>query len=99
MVMLFMVKEAREQLLKKGRVFTFRVYAHKTGRDWATDRRCGKKIADINIRFERKVDTAVDLKPYVEYSGFQIWGDWVHVIKSRNKGNLVKGFLYEVTTI
>ena len=99
MVLLFMVKEAREQLLKEGRVFTFRKKPHKTGRDWATDRRGGKKIADINIRLEKEVKTCADLKPYVEYSGFQLWSDWIRVIISRSKSKLVEGFLYEVTKI
>lgn len=53
MVTIFQVKEARDQLLNKGLVITFRAYNEKLnlGKDWATDKRCGKKSATSTNHF------------------------------------------------
>ncbi len=50
MVISFSVKEARDQLMNKGVVYTFRWKKRKkTGKDWANAKRGTKKIADVFI--------------------------------------------------
>ena len=96
MVMIFANENARTQLLKHGVVVTFRVKKHKEGKDWATDRRCGKKIANINVAYLEIVEGVIPLARNVELSGFlHVW-DWVEAIKSFHKLNLVRGYLYKV---
>lgn len=98
MVMIFQVQEAREQLLKKGLVFTFRKHLRKTGKDWATDKRCGKKIADINVRYVERIDFPSELDPYAGESGFQSLEDWLKAIRKKYPEEL-SGFLYHVTLL
>lgn len=98
MVMIFQVQEAREQLLKKGRVFTFRAKnRHKLGRDWATDHRGGRKIANINVKLVAKVTCPEMLWPYAYASGFESLDAWV--AKITEKYREVNGNVYEVTLL
>lgn len=92
MVMMFQVKEAREQLLNKGFVITFRAYKEnqKLEKDWATDKRCGKKICNIHISLlenclgENLTEVSY-LNPYVPYSGFNSLEDWIQAIHNIDK--------------
>ena len=92
MVTIFQVKEAREQLLNKGIVISFRAYKEnlKLGNDWATDKRCGKKICNIHKSllencFGENLTEVSDLKPYVPYSGFKSLEDWITAIHNIDK--------------
>jgi hypothetical protein len=99
MVMLFMDEHARNQLLMKGEVVTFRRYAHKEGRDWATDKRRGKKICDVEVKLVGEVEKAEDLIPYVDKSGFKNLWDWVAAIRKFIGKGQFKGYLYHVKKI
>jgi|CryGeyStandDraft_6_1057127.scaffolds.fasta_scaffold318686_1 hypothetical protein len=99
MVMLFMDENARKQLLEKGEVVTFRQYAHGEGRDWATDRRRGKKICDIDVKLLGEVNKIADLSPYVDKSGFISLWDWVVAIRKFIGKGEFKGYLFHVKKI
>jgi hypothetical protein len=98
--MIFANEKARRQLLEKGVVYTFRVHRHTEGRDWATDRRRGKKICDINVEFIKKVDFKEELMPYVDESGFEHRWDWLSAIRRLNpKMKKIEAYLYKVTKL
>jgi hypothetical protein len=99
MVMIFMVPEARQQLLEKGIVYTFRTKKHKEGKDWATDKRCGKKIADINVKLELNVECPYELEPYADRSGFKNVEDWWQRILDKYGPEPTPGFLYKATRL
>jgi len=70
MPIIFMNEKARKQLLENGIAYTLRQHARKTkGKDWATDKRGGKKIADVYIKLERRASIC-DLMPFIGQSGF-----------------------------
>ena len=98
MVMLFENEKSRQQLLTKGEVFTFRVKQHKEGKDWATDKRLGKKIADINVVSYGKVKLEdLDTPSILELSGFANMIGWTTAIIMFNKGIAPEsGYLYYV---
>ncbi|GAH52752.1 unnamed protein product [marine sediment metagenome] len=81
MVMIFAHPQVRDYLLEHGLVYTFRKHHPKTadgvrlqtGKDWATDKRCGKKIADILVTPIEPIDSlnmGQVLTKYVRESGF-----------------------------
>lgn len=88
--MIFSSEKARKHLLEKDFVLTFRTL-HPTGRrlgkDWATDKRCGKKIADILVFSEYRSfrPSPSSLALYVAYSGFDSVDEWIEEIKRLNK--------------
>jgi hypothetical protein len=93
MVMIFAVKEAREQLLNKGVVITFRAYRENHEnlgkKDWATDKRCGKKICDIYVALlencaGENMTSVGDLAPYLPLSGFKCMAEWDEAINLVN---------------
>ena len=96
MVMLFMNEHVRSQLLQHGEVVTFRRRRHREGGDWATDRRCGKKICSIEVEFLCEVNKVEDLAPYVEKSGFPHLWDWVAAIRKFIDEDKFRGYLYHV---
>ena len=99
MVMIFSLKKVREYLLTNGRVYTFRLKEHKTGPDWITDRRGGKKIADVLVHYAKRV-YPLDLLPWVNQSGFENLGEWIATIFEVNKIEMQPtpyGYLHEVT--
>jgi len=100
-VISFSVPEARNQLLENGIVFTFRwTQRKKTGRNWANEKRGGKKIANVFIDEPRLIETVSDLDIYVPLSGFTTRQEWVKVIESmKNIPRDWRGFLYKVTLI
>lgn len=95
-MIIFSNHKARERLLKKGIVYTFRVRRRrKLGRDWATDRYGGKKICNVMV-FEVGSYAPKQLYPFVKESGFNSLDEWVEEIKSLNDGLPETGWLYLV---
>lgn len=79
MVMIFQSEKARKQLMGKGFVFTIRRPERKCGKDWATNKRGGKKITDIAIF---TIDDSFSLTEqflalYVVHSGFTSAKEWI----------------------
>ena len=101
MVISFSVKEARDQLLNKGEVYTFRWKKRKaTGKNWANGGRGTKKIADVFIDEPRLIETVSDLDLYVSKSGFKERKEWFYVIMSMGLNYKIHGFigyLYKVS--
>ena len=110
MVMIFNHPLVRAYLLEHGLVYTFRKRHQKTadgirpqtGKDWATNKRCGKKIANINITPITPMRTRRSLYPYIKCSGFY-HGDvdegleaWVDAIKDLNSDKIPEGWIYKV---
>jgi hypothetical protein len=97
MVMIFASREAREHLLKKGHVYTFRTKRHREGRDWIADGRGRPKICNVQVELVKEVNGVNDLAEFVDDSGFSHVWDWVAEIKRLNpKINNIKGYLYLV---
>ena len=116
MVMIFSNWRVREYLLEHGLVYTYRKNHKKTadgirpqtGRDWATDRRTGKKIADINVTPMEPIDSLNMrrvLTKYAKESGFHqdSWFnaifEWTMAIKSLNPNAPTAGWIYRVEVI
>ncbi len=98
MVISFSVKEARDQLLNNGVVYTFRWNKRKTvGKNWANEKRGGKKIADVNIELVGEYLFLDLLLPYVNQSGFKTLNDWASAIMDMQKKPGHYGYLYKVT--
>jgi hypothetical protein len=98
--MIFADEKARRQLLEKGFVYTFRIRKHKVGRDWATDRRGGRKICDIDVMLVREIASPEELIPYVIGSGFNNAYEWVRAIRRLNpKLRQIRGYLYRVAKV
>jgi len=104
MVMLFKSRKALDFLLKHGEVVTFRLHERKTGKDWITDRRGGKKIADVEVVLLEKVRKpsyrATYFQKYVHKSGFDNVKEWWDEIVKLNGFskfmNAEKGYFYLV---
>ena len=99
--MIFQSEKSRKQLLNKNIVFTFRKVCpeqRKLGKDWATDKRGGEKIADIMVfsdgRFIKPIPKL--LEPYLLFSGFDSVDDWIDEIKRLNKPDDLIGFTGEI---
>jgi hypothetical protein len=95
---IFQSRKALDHLLRHGAIFTFRVCKIKTGKDWVTDRRGGRKIADVVVEEEGEFAPS-NLGLYVEYSGFRALGEWTEEICRLNKRLPEKGWLYKVTLV
>ena len=102
MVIIFQSEKPRRFLLKNGVVFTFRLHRREpVGRDWMTDKRGGRKIADVEVE-EVGYFNSLDLDPYVAYSGFSSVEEWNEEIKRILKWDKLppkrwQGWLYEVS--
>jgi hypothetical protein len=110
MVMIFVVKEAREQLLCNGVVVTFRENPHTLGKDWVTDKRGGKKLCDVQISELKINDDAPcdppvwirDIEPYWGLSGFKSIEGWFSVIQKlteHSKRFNGFGYLYLISVV
>lgn len=116
MVMIFANKKVRDYLLSHGMVYTYRRYNPKTktgvryrvGRDWATDKRGGKKIADIFITIMEPIDAKnmkQVLRKYARHSGFfgrithTAIEDWTQAIHHLNPFAPKVGWIYKVEVI
>ena len=115
MVMIFADPKVRAYLLEHGVVYSYREYHKKTldgvrpqtGKDWATDQRTGRKIADINITPMEPVDSlnlGRVLTRYARQSGFyQGYGrvddavsEWAKAINKLNPKAPTAGWIYKV---
>lgn len=103
MVIIFSNSKAREQLLTKGMVYTFRrgKRRKKIGSDWATTRRGGPKIADVIVTpimhvKPNRLDGA--LRTLVGSSGFDSVKEWLEEIYRINE-KLPEGWIYRVDTV
>jgi len=97
MVMIFQSRKALNHLLQHGVVFTFRAQRRReVGRDWVTDRRGGRKIADVTVE-EEGAFAPHGLELYAEFSGFNTLQEWVEEIGRLNGRLPEKGWLYRVT--
>ena len=110
MVILFSVPEARDQLLNKGVVYTFRwdrrahFVKNKGPKEytWANERRRGKKIADVIVEEIDKFwyDYAGNfLEPFVDESGFPNVDVWLHKLwrVTHPWNETSHGYVYRVT--
>lgn len=115
MVMIFSNPIVRAYLLAHGLVYTFRKrhpktadgVRLKTGKDWATNKRTGKKIADIRVTPIEPIDSTNMgriLTKYVRESGFYIGHGrvdyavvaWAQAINSLNPDKPTQGWIYQV---
>ena len=118
MVMIFSNKKVRDYLLSNGLVYTYRKNHRKTpdgirpqvGKDWATDMRTGKKIADIFITVMEPIDSQnmrQVLNKYARESGFYLGlgrvddavSEWARAINSLNPKEPTAGWIYRVEVI
>ncbi len=81
MVIIFSSEKARAHLLVKGLVYSARVKKRKQeGRDWMTDKRCGKKIRDVHTTYMGKKMLLgaywEGLSPFAPDSGFGVISKW-----------------------
>lgn len=108
MVISFSVPEARDQLLEKGRVYTFR-WKRRSFFDkgkgtvehtWANAKRHGKRIANVNIEEVRSIRVEEEeLDPFYEESGFKTALAWWTKIYDMANPYIIsdRGWLYLVT--
>jgi len=115
MVMIFSNPIVRAYLLAHGLVYTFRKrhpktadgVRLKTGKDWATNKRTGKKIANILVTPIEPIDSTNMgriLTKYVSESGFYIGHGrvdyavvaWARAINSLNPDEPTQGWIYQV---
>jgi len=112
MVIIFQNRQVLEYLLEHGKVYTYRKgfeRRKRIGRDWATDRRCGKKIADVGIRVVSSISRenilgalsqGDDDGSFYEQSGLSTVENWIQAIKDLNRGEIPEyGWLYRVTLV
>lgn len=99
MVISFSVKEARDQLMNEGEVYTFRWPKRKQlGKTWANVKRGTKKMCDVHIEEVGSITNLFQLKDYVEKSGFSHIGAWATVIMNMHKpGSEMIGWMYKVS--
>lgn len=98
--MIFSSEKARRHLLEKGFVLTFRTLHpnRKLGKDWITNKRGGKKIADVLVFSEYGMVKPIPemLKPYVRFSGFSSVDEWIEEIKLLSKPDEFIGLTGEI---
>ena len=100
MVIIFQNEKARRHLLEEGFVVTFRKNKRKgvNLNDWMTDKRGGKKIADVKI-FEMCGCDVGFLKSLVKWSGFRSHEEWkteIGVLNKEETKDYSIGWLYLV---
>jgi hypothetical protein len=104
MVIIFANEYAREYLLENGIVYSFRKgpVRKQLGKDWMTDKRTGKKIADVYIDAIEEIEPEMlyeKLNRYYMQSGFYSTDEWITIISSLNKWKLPRGWLYKVILV
>ena len=116
MVMIFANKRVRDYLLSQGTVYTYRKNHPKTatgiriqvGKDWATSKRGGKKIADIFITAIEPIDSLNMkriLRKYARDSGFfdrithKAIAAWAQAIQHLNPLAPRGGWIYKVEVL
>jgi len=96
MVIVFSSSKPRKHLLENGQVYTVRTKKRKEkmfkpSKDWLTDRRGGRKIADVLVEYwlpVRREELELLLQRYVKKSGFLTVNEWIQEIKRLAKGKL-----------
>lgn len=99
MVISFSVQEARDQLLKKGEVFTYRwTPRKKIGKDWANVKRGSPRIADVFIEdYGERSLSEFTLGPFADKSGFKDVNAWIRkILEMANPHGYMTGHLYKV---
>ena len=100
MVISFSSPPARNHLLEKGMVYTFRKNKRKRlGNDWANEGRGKPKMCDVHIEEIGEMSPS-QLVPYFQDSGFPSWSKWYDEIQRLNQFNfsvVQKGWLLKVT--
>lgn len=104
MVMIFENQQVLNYLLSHGFVYTFRTHKRlRLGTDWITDKRGGKKIANVRITFIKITRDLNELMPFLKHSGFNNIIDWNTAIMELNPDFVHKemkyGYLYRVSII
>lgn len=107
MVIGFSVKEARDQLLNEGIVYTYRWHRRsffsrgkgKVESTWANTGRRKSSIGDVDIEEIGQMDYSTEnLKPYLHQSGFNKLWRWQEKIMNMNAiPTHPDGWLYKVT--
>ena len=102
MVIIFSNRWAREQLLTKGKVYTFRrgKLRKKLRPDWAAEHRGGPKIAEVIVTSIMRVEPnrlEGALRPLVAFSGFDSVREWLEKIYVMY-GEIPAGWIYRVDT-
>jgi hypothetical protein len=74
----FNVPEARDHLLKHGRVYTLRRKRKSVGETTAREGNLFKfrELGRVNVEFVRQVSGPAELEPYVGESGFRTVEEW-----------------------
>lgn len=100
MVIIFQNEKALQQLLNKGTAYTFRTHEHLICNDYVTNKRGGKKIAEVKVTKVIPIKTIDEntLKPYVQESGFPTTEEWISAIKHFNP-NIKEGYIWKVELI
>ena len=93
---IFSSQKAREFLLSNRFVWTFRVKDRTVGKTWMTDKRGGKKIADVYVSFAGTVEDLEQLDRYVEHSGCEDWSSWLEEIERVNGYLPQRGYVFGV---
>jgi len=91
MTIWFNVKEAREQLLRRGLVYTLRPKRRREGREVLCYDGLGKKGV-VYVEFVKEIDDDGELEEYVDFSGFKSVKEWR--AKAKNSR-----YLYKVTLL
>lgn len=98
----FSAKPARDQLLRNGRVFTFRSTDRTTGETWASAARNAGKFADVEIERVGEIDPSSELLSlYSDHSGFAGVWEWRDAIAEIHGGGDLPetGILFRVDLI
>ena len=96
MVLIFKSSKALSYLLNHGCVYTLRAKKRREGRDWVTNKRGGKKIANVLIKYVGEVKISETgstvltkcgvrlLEEYVCRSGFWSEEEWLNEVRKLN---------------
>ena len=103
MVIIFQSERALKHLLQHGLVYTVRLRRRKRVEclDWVTDRRGGRKIADVYVCLVGGCGGTVEawkhnLWAWVDRSGFKTVDEWVDEILRLNRGKTGQAWIYLV---
>jgi len=103
MVILFQSERALKHLLEHGFVYTVRLRKRKKDEcyDWVTDRRGGRKIADVYVCLVGGCGSTLEswklnLWAWVDHSGFKTVSEWINEILRLNRGKPRQAWIYLV---
>lgn len=96
MVLIFKSSKALSRLLNHGCVYTLRAKKRKEGKDWVTNKRGGKKLADVFVKYVGEVRIKESgsivltergvrlLEEFVRRSGFWSEDEWLNEVRKLN---------------